>query len=143
DIITALDTKKVNGFSDLTSFINTKRPDEVVNVTIIRDGDKKTIPVKLTKKELLAYEFNGIELEDIDSNDKKNFKIDFGVKIKNITNENYLDYANELEGSIIMSIDGMKAENVDKVSSYLNRKKGSKAQYQIITKNKQIVRIIM
>jgi serine protease Do len=42
-----------------------------------------------------------------------------------------------------MSIDGMKAENVDKVSSYLNRKKGSKAQYQIITKNKQIVRIIM
>jgi Do/DeqQ family serine protease len=143
DIITALDNKKVNGYSDLTSFINTKRPDEVVNVTIIRDGDKKTIPVKLTKKELLAYEFNGIELEDIDSNDKKNFKIDFGVKIKNITNENYLDYANELEGSIIMSIDGMKAENVDKVSGYLNRKKGSKAQYQIITKNKQIVRIIM
>lgn len=143
DIITALDNKKINGYSDLTSFINTKRPDEVVNVTIIRDGDKKTIPVKLTKKELLAYEFNGIELEDIDSNDKKNFKIDFGVKIKNITNENYLDYANELEGSIIMSIDGMKAENVDKVSGYLNRKKGSKAQYQIITKNKQIVRIIM
>jgi Do/DeqQ family serine protease len=143
DIITALDNKKINGYSDLTAFINTKRPDEVVNVTIIRDGDKKTIPVKLTKKELLAYEFNGIELEDIDSNDKKNFKIDFGVKIKNITNENYLDYANELEGSIIMSIDGMKAENVDKVSGYLNRKKGSKAQYQIITKNKQIVRIIM
>ena len=143
DIITALDNKKINGYSDLTSFINTKRPDEVVNVTIIRDGDKKTIPVKLTKKELLAYEFNGIELEDIDSNDKKNFKIDFGVKIKNITNENYLDYANELEGSIIMSIDGLKAENVDKVSGYLNRKKGSKAQYQIITKNKQIVRIIM
>lgn len=143
DIITALDTKKVNGFSDLTSYINTKRPNEIVNVSIIRDGNKKTIPVQLTKKELLAYEFNGIEFEDIDTNDKKEFKIDFGVKIKNITNENYLDYAKELEGSIIMSIDGMKAENVDKVSSYLNRKKVSKAQYQIITKNKQIVRIIM
>ncbi|WP_320814449.1 S1C family serine protease [Flavobacterium sp.] len=143
DIITALDDKKVNGFSDLTSFINTKRPDEIVNVSIIRDGNLKTIPVKLTKKELLAFEYNGIELEDIDTNDKKEFKIDYGVKIKNITNENYLDYAKELEGSIIMSIDGMKAENIDKVSSYLNRKKGSKAQYQIITKNKQIVRIIM
>ncbi len=143
DIITALDTKKVNGFSDLTNFINTKRPDEIVNVSIIRDGNKKVIPVQLTKNELLAYEFNGIEFEDIDSNDKKEFKLDFGVKIKNVTNENYKDYAKELEGSVIISIDGMKAENVDKVSSYLNRKKGSKAQYQIITKKKQIVRIIM
>ncbi|WP_264559376.1 Do family serine endopeptidase [Flavobacterium sp. N2270] len=143
DIITALDAKKINGFSDLTSYINTKRPEEIVNVSVIRDGSKKTIPVKLTKKELLAYEFNGIELEDIDTNDKKEFKIDFGVKIKNITNENYLDYAKELEGSIILSIDGVKADNVDKVSSYLTRKKGSKAQYQIITKNKQILRIIM
>ena len=143
DIITALDTKKVNGFSDLTSFINTKRPDEIVNVSIIRDGNKKIIPVQLTKKELLAYEFNGIELEDIDTNDKKEFKVDYGVKIKSITNENYQDYAKELEGSVIISIDGMKAENVDKVSSYLNRKKSSKAQYQIITKKKQIVRIIM
>ena len=143
DIITALDAKKINGFSDLTSYINTKRPEEIVNVSVIRDGSKKTIPVRLTKKELLAYEFNGIELEDIDTNDKKEFKIDFGVKIKNITNENYLDYAKELEGSIILSIDGVKADNVDKVSSYLTRKKGSKAQYQIITKNKQILRIIM
>jgi len=143
DIITALDAKKINGFSDLTSYINTKRPEEIVNVSVIRDGSKKTIPVKLTKKELLAYEFNGIELEDIDTNDKKEFKIDFGVKIKNITNENYLDYAKELEGSIILSIDGVKADNVDKVSSYLTRKKGSKAQYQIITRNKQILRIIM
>lgn len=143
DIIISLDNKKVNGFSDLTSYINTKRPDEIVNVSILRDGNKKTIPVKLSKKELLAYEFNGIEFEDIDTKDKRDFNIDFGVKIKNITNENYIDYANELEGSIIMSIDGMKAENVDKVSSYLNRKKGSKAQYQIITKNKQVLRIIM
>lgn len=143
DIITALDTKKVNGFSDLTSFINTKRPDEVVNVSIIRDGKNKIIPVKLTKNELLVYEFNGIEFEDLDANDKKEFKVNYGVKIKNITNENYLDYAKELEGSIILSIDGMKTENVETASSYLNRKKGTKAQYQIITKNKQVMRIIM
>ncbi len=143
DIITKLDNKEINGFSDLTSYINTKRPDEIVNVTVIRNERLKIIPVKLTKKELLVYEFNGIELEDIDANDKKEFNIDFGVKIKSITNENYADYAKELEGSIIMSIDGVKAENVDKVSSHLNRKKSSRAQYQIITKNKQIVRIIM
>ena len=37
--------------------------------------NEKIIPVKLTKKELLTYEFNGIELDDIDENDKKEFKI--------------------------------------------------------------------
>ena len=56
DIITALDNKKISGFSDLTAFINTKRPDEVVNVSILRDGKQKIIPVILTKKELLAVQ---------------------------------------------------------------------------------------
>lgn len=143
DIITSLDDKNIKGYADLTSFINTKRPDEIVNVSIIRDGKTKILPVKLTKKELLAYEFNGIELEDIDSKDKKELNISYGVKIKAITNQNYADYAKELEGSIILSIDGIKANNIDEISGYLNRKKGTKAQYQIITKNKQLYKIIM
>ena len=82
DIITALDNKKVKGFADLTACINTKRPDEIVNVSITRDGKSKTIPVKLTKTEFLAFEFNGIELEEINENDKKEMNITYGIKIK-------------------------------------------------------------
>ena len=67
DIIVQLDDKKINGFAELTAYINTKRPNEIVQVRIIRDEKEKTIPVKLSKKELLNYEINGIEFEDIDS----------------------------------------------------------------------------
>jgi serine protease Do len=143
DIIVQLDDKKINGFAELTAYINTKRPNDVVQVRIIRDEKEKTIPVKLSKKELLHYEFNGIEFEDIDAADKKKFRIKEGVKIKTLSNPDYAEYSNLLNGAIVLSIDGQKAKDMETVSSYLAKKENQKAQYQIITKNGQLYSIIM
>jgi Do/DeqQ family serine protease len=143
DIIVQLDDKKINGFAELSAYINTKRPNDVVQVRIIRYEKEKTIPVKLSKKELLNYEFNGIEFEDIDAADKKKFRIKEGVKIKTLSNPEYAEYANLLNGAIILSIDGQKAKDMETVSSYLAKKENQKAQYQIITKNGQMYSIIM
>jgi Do/DeqQ family serine protease len=143
DIITSLDKKQVKGFADLTAYISSKRPNDIIKVTVFRDGKEKIFPVKLTKKELLGFEFNGIELEEIDDSDKKELNITYGVKIKAITNENYLEYAEELKGGVILSVDGMKVRNIDEISSYLKRKKNTRAQYQIVTKNKQVYKVIM
>lgn len=82
DIIVQLDDKKINSFSELSAYINTKRPNDVIQVSVLRDGKQKTLPVKLTKKEILNYEFNGIEFEDIDATDKKQFNVKEGIKIK-------------------------------------------------------------
>jgi Do/DeqQ family serine protease len=143
DIIVQLDDKKINGFAELTAYINTKRPNDVVQVRIVRNEKEKTIPVKLSKKEMLNYEFNGIEFEDIDAADKKKFRIKEGVKIKVIANPEYAEYSNLLNGAIILSIDGQKAKDMETVSSYLAKKENQKAQYQIITKNGQLYSIIM
>jgi DNA-binding response OmpR family regulator len=51
DIIVQLDDKKINGFAELSAYINTKRPNDVIQVSVLRDGKQKTLPVKLTKKE--------------------------------------------------------------------------------------------
>lgn len=143
DIIVQLDDKKINGFAELTAYINTKRPNDVVQVRIVRDEKEKTIPVKLSKKEMLNYEFNGIEFEDIDAADKKQFRIKEGIKIKAIANPEYAEYSNLLNGAIVLSIDGQKAKDMETVSSYLAKKENQKAQYQIITKNGQLYSIIM
>ena len=143
DIIVQLDDKKINGFAELTAYINTKRPNEIVQVRIIRDEKEKTIPVKLSKKELLNYEINGIEFEDIDTADKKQFNLKEGVKIKSISNSEYGEYADLLKGAIILSIDGQKLKDMEAVSSYLAKKENQKARYQIITKNGQLFSIIM
>jgi len=143
DIIIQLDDKKVNNFAELSAHINTKRPNDVVTVSIIRNGKQKTIPVKLSKKEMLNYEFNGIEFEDIDASDKKQFNIKDGIKIKSISNPDYAEYAEILNGAIILNIDGKAVKDMESVSSYLAKKENQKARYQIITKNGQMYRIIM
>ena len=142
DIITMLDTKKIRSFSDLAFYINSKRPEEIVNVTIVRDGDEKIIPVKLTKRELLVYEFNGVEYEDISTNDKKEYKIDYGVKIKKKRVLEMVEYAQTLEGSIILSVDGRKVDDIDKLTRYLKSKKNPKSQYKIISKDAQLMQPI-
>ena len=143
DVIIAVDNKKVASFSDLTLHLNTKRPNDFVEITILRKGKTKNISVQLTKKELLNYEFNGIEFEDIDTDDKKRFNLKEGIKIKKLNNPDYIEYADSLEGAIILSVDGVKAKDVETISNYLSKKENTKARYQIITQNGQRYNIIM
>jgi S1-C subfamily serine protease len=143
DIIVAIDNKDVKSFSDLTLHLNTKRPNDFVEVTVIRKGKTKNISVQLTKKEFLNYEFNGIAFEDIDAADKKRFNLKEGIKIKKLNNPDYIEYADSLEGAIILSVDGVKAKDVETISNYLSRKENTKARYQIITQNGQRYNIIM
>lgn len=142
DVIVKIDDRKINSFKDLTSYINIKRPNDVVNVTIIRNSKQKVVPVKLIKKELITIEFNEMELSDIDEEDKKEFNIDYGVKINKINNPEIARYADELEGSIILSIDQIKATDINTFSKYVNSKQYKQARYQIMTKNGQLASII-
>jgi len=144
DIIVKLDNQNISTFADLSGYINTKRPNDVVQVTYMRDGKSKVVPVTLSKNEFFSTEFKGIELENIDAVDKKKFKIDYGVKIKNITNDNLMQYQNELQGNIILSIDNVKATNVETVSRLLNKKdEGQSTRIEMINKNGEIFRIII
>ena len=143
DVIVSIDQKVIKTYADLTSYIQTKRPNEKVNVGIIRNGYEKNIEVILTKKEFLSYEFNGVEFEDLDQTDKQNFRLQNGVKIKSITNEEYLEYSHLLEGAIILSVDGQKFKNVEQISNYLSKKKNKKAQYQLLTKDGKMFTAIL
>ncbi len=144
DIIVKLDNQNISTFADLSGYINTKRPNDVVQVTYMRDGKSKVVPVTLSKNEFFSTEFKGIELENIDAVDKKKFKIDYGVKIKSITNENLMQYQNELQGNIILSIDNIKATNVETVSKLLSKKdEGQSVRIEMINKNGEIFRIII
>ncbi|MEL1254170.1 trypsin-like peptidase domain-containing protein [Flavobacterium sp. DGU38] len=144
DIIIKLDNQNISTFADLSGYINTKRPNDVVQVTYIREGKSKVIPVTLSKNEFYSAEFKGLELENINASDKKKFRVDYGVKIKNITNENLMQYQNELQGSIILSIDNIKATNVETVSKLLSKKdEGQSVRIEMINKNGEIFRIII
>lgn len=144
DIIIKLDNQNVATYADLSGYINTKRPNDKVQVTFIRDGKNKVLPVILSKNEFFSTEFKGMELENINANDKKKFNLTYGVKIKSITNENLRQYEDELKGNIILSIDNEKANDVETVSKLLNKKEESQSvRIEMINKNGQILQIII
>ena len=144
DIIVKIDDQKITSSAEMASVINTKRPNDIVKVTLLRDGKNLALNVPLTKKELIAYEFNGIEFEELDANDKKRFNLKSGIKIKQVTNEDYKEYAEDLKGSIVTQVDNMRVIDMESVSAYLAKKESAeKTRYQIIAKNGQIYRIIL
>ena len=131
-------------FADLSGYINTKRPNDVVQVAFIRNGKTYVKPVTLSKNEFLSTEYKGIELEDISTADKKRFNIDYGVKIKDLNNERLNQYADDLKGGIILNIGNIKADNVETVSKIIsNIGENQSIQIEMITRNGQVIRLII
>ena len=144
DIIIKLDDKKVTNNAELSAIVNTKRPNDVIKASLMREGKLVVVPVKLTKKELIQYEYNGIEFEDVTEEDKRTFNITSGIKIKEVTNEEFQEYAEYLKGSIVRRVDGILATNMETVSAYLAKKEEKqKTQYEIIGKNGRVYRFIL
>ena len=144
DIIVKLDEQKVSTFADLSGYISTKRPGDKVEVTYIREGKNKTVPVILSKNELFGTEFKGIELENLEAADKKKFNLDYGVKIKSLTNPNLKQYEAELIGNIILKIDNVKATDIETVSKLLNDKgENQSVRIEMLSKSGQLLQIIL
>ena len=144
DIIVKIDNQNIATFADLSGYINTKRPNDKVEVSYIRDGKNKTVAVALSKNEFFSSEFKGIEVENLDAADKSKFKIEYGVKIKSITNERFLPYADELQGNIILSIDNVKVMNVETVAKIMKDKDAQQSiRIEMMNRNGEIFRIII
>jgi Do/DeqQ family serine protease len=144
DIIKKLDNQKISTFAELSGFINTKRPNDKVNVTYIRDGQTKVVPVTLVKNDIIQTDFKGLELENLSDIEKKNYRIDYGVKIKEVNNDRLQPYKEELEGSVILDIDGAKATDIETVSRLTNNKDEKQGtSVKLLLKNGQVMRIII
>ncbi|MBP6558410.1 MAG: trypsin-like peptidase domain-containing protein [Flavobacterium sp.] len=144
DVIKKLDNQKISSFAELTGYINTKRPNDKVQVTFTRDGETKTASVTLIKNDIFTTEFKGLELENIDANDKKKYRIDYGVRIKEINNENLKPYYDQLKGNIILSVDNVKATDVETISGFLNKKDENQSiSIQMINRMGQVIQVII
>ena len=144
DIIVQLDNQKINTFSELSGYINAKRPNDKVQVSFIRNGKNQTVSVTLVKNDIVKTDFKGLELQNIDGNEKKKFKIEYGVRITEVTNPNLQQYADELKGSIILSIDNVKATDVETVSrALINKDENQSVSIQMMNKLGQVIRIII
>jgi Do/DeqQ family serine protease len=144
DIIIQLDTQKISSSAELNGYIGTKRPNDKIQVTFIRNEKTMTVPVTLSKSDVMSTQFKGLDLENINVADKKKYRINYGVKIKDIDNERLSAYANDLKGGIILSIGNMKAVDVETVSKAIsNLDENQTIQIEMLTVNGQVIRLIL
>ncbi len=135
DIIIKLDEQDIKTYADLSGYINTKRPNETVKVTYKRNDKTYAVPVKLVKNDLITFEYSGLELQNLDSTDKKKFNIDYGVKVKEVTESSY----NELKGNVILSIDGIRIKDLDTATALLSKKQpNASTKIEVLTQKGNI-----
>ena len=116
DIIKEIDGIKISKFADLKGFLGTKSPEDIVYVTLLRDGNTETIPVTLAKNNSTTFPTIGI-LKNATTNDLKKYNLDYGVKISAFTgrNKSYWQQYGVEEGTIVTAINGIKIKSVDDV----------------------------
>lgn len=121
DVIVKLDNVKIATFADLNGFISTKRPNDVINVAFLRNGELRNTNVTLIKKEMTKVSAFGLTLENLTNQELKKLNISNGVRITEITNKE-LAYYGVKKGYIITSINNNKVYSVNDVNNMIANK---------------------
>ena len=116
DIIKRLDNIEISKFEDLSGYIKTKRPNDMVNVELLRDNEFKKFTVMLTKPDVFSVYFMNMELQDVPDTVKDKLNIDYGVRVKNSQNKWLYSNLGITDGYIITGINDVKIENLEDIS---------------------------
>lgn len=121
DIIKQIDGFKIAKFSDLAGYIGAKRPNDIVEVTIARDGESKIIPVTLIKLETYEITTIGIEVKNASKNALKAKGVKAGVEISRALTREVARF--DIEGNIITEIDDIPVKNVTDVENVMKTRR--------------------
>lgn len=114
DVIIRVDNAKIRRFADLTGYLGSKRPGDVVNVTYIRDGEEITVPVPLMRTPYVNY--YGMRLRDLTKKEAKVFGLKKGVQIAAVENRRLYNRGVK-EGDVLLSINGTELSDVKDVEA--------------------------
>lgn len=134
DIVTHINKAPINSFPELQEQLSKYGPGEKVNVSIIRNKERKNIVVQLKNQkgntEIVKKEINevvkslGIETEDVSGKEADYYNVDGGVKVTGIKNGKIYQQTRIKEGFIITAIDDKKIVNYNDLAKILSDKNG-------------------
>lgn len=140
DIIKQVDEIRVRKFADLTGYLSTKRPGDIVQVTIERDGDVLEVPVTLKKLQRVELPVMGLEVKNLTEKDKKLYKTEKGVKVTGVP-ETYREY--DLEGKVILEVNGETIDDIQEARFLFGRiTRNGKTLFTVINKDGERMKYI-
>ncbi|WP_046758849.1 trypsin-like peptidase domain-containing protein [Kordia jejudonensis] len=121
DIIKKLDDVKVARFSDLSGYLSSKRPGDIVQVTVLRDDDYETIPVTLTKEEISnSVNLMNMKLENLDPQEAEKYSIESGVKVVENNNRQLYSELGITPGYILVEVNGKKVKSAQGLKNIID-----------------------
>jgi len=125
DIIKRIDGFKIAKFSDLAGYLGSKRPNDVVDVTILRNGKRKVIPVTLVKIVTYVIEDLGLEVRNTNKEQLRAFGLPYGVIISDAVSRDMQQYG--LEGAIITKLNEQPVRNIDDLKKIMANREYNEA----------------
>lgn len=120
DIIKQIDNVKIHKYSDLSGYIASKRPGDVLKVLFSREGKDKTTNITLKKNTTYIINSLGLEVKNLSENDLKRFKTKTGVKITAASQ--FYEYNNlNVIGKVLLSVNGKTFSDVDELKNILSQ----------------------
>ncbi len=125
DIITKIDAKAIKKFTDLVGYLNSKRPNETLNIQVSRNNEILKIPVTLTLDDRYQLKEVGVEISNATEEELARSNTKYGVVISKALTPRMKQY--NLEGIIITEIDEKKVTSIDDVRNIIKNKSDSES----------------
>jgi hypothetical protein len=133
DVITKFDGKRIRDTGDLTRAVQRTRPDEKVEVEVVRGREKKTLEITVGERRTRYSErlsrrgraWLGVSLAELNNELAEYFQVnkDEGVLILEVEKDSPAEKAGLKSGDVILELGGKKVGNVDDVHSAIAEKK--------------------
>ncbi len=136
DVIIRIDDAPIRKFADLTGYLGSKRPGDNVNVTFLRDGEEKTLPVELKRRPFVNY--YGMLLRDLSKKEAKNLDLKEGVYVSAVENSRLYRRGIQ-EGDVLISVNG---KEVNSTKDIMELNEDSIYELAFMNKNKELMRFI-
>ena len=144
DIIIKINEIKIDNSSQLKNNIASSRPNEIKKVTVLRNGIKKKINIKLgkrpTEKDLAQgnyieniYDILGLKVQNADT--ELNLNILYGVKIISVKEKSNAIEANLLIGDFILKIGQSNIETINDYNKELKKYKSGDSILLYVKRN--------
>ncbi len=122
DVIKDIDGVSISKFSDLTGYLNAKRPNDVVSLTLNRKGKELTKKVVLRKIDTYTLAELGLTVKNTSKNLREKRDLDHGVIVTKVNNSELFNLG--LDGAIITHVNDNAINTIDDLKNTIDNKFG-------------------
>ncbi|SFC50041.1 Do/DeqQ family serine protease [Flagellimonas taeanensis] len=141
DIIKQVDNITIHKFSELNGYLSSKRPGDIVKVTVDRDGKSFVKNVTLKEQQSVRLPVTNFLVKNLSKEDKKKFGVSKGVKIIAVP-EAFSQY--QLKDKVIIELDGEEINNIDDAEELFGKiSRYGRTSFTMVTEEGEKVRMIL